>query len=79
MRIRTVTDGDGPLWARTLIRMMSRCKGKVSPPLRVYGWKPGILLMFLGLGKVVRAPGELPERLKRLAMYWTARRIECTF
>jgi len=79
MRISMVKNGDGPFWSRLLFRLLEGLRGKVPPPLRAYGWKPATLLMFLGLGGVIRARGRLPERLKRLAMYWTARQVECSF
>jgi hypothetical protein len=79
MRIKGLAGDQGPLWVRILFRVMGRRSGGVPEPLRVYGWKPKILRSFLGLGKSVREPGELPERLKRLAMYWTVRQIECAF
>ncbi len=78
MRIRGIGNSEGPVWLRVLFRLMARRNG-VPAPLRVYGWRPRILRSFLGLGKSVRAPGVLPERLKRLAMYWTARQVECAF
>ena len=79
MRIKMVTKDDGPLFSRLLFRLIETFRGKVTPPLRAYGWKPATLLRFLGLGRAIRARGELPERLKRLAMYWTARQVECSF
>lgn len=79
MRIKGLTDSQGPLWLRIMFRFMGRRPGGVPAPLRVYGWRPKILRAFLGLVREVRAPGALPERLKRLAMYWTARQIECAF
>jgi len=77
--MRGVAKGDGPIWLRILFRVMGRQANGVPAPLRIYGWKPRILRSFLGLGKSVRQPGSLPERLKRLAMYWTARQVECAF
>ena len=79
MRIPGITNDKGPIWQRILFRFMEKRPGGVPAPLRVYGWKPKILRSFLGLGKAVRTPGELPERLKRLAMYWTARQVDCAF
>lgn len=79
MRIHGISDKEGPLWQGIFFKIMGSRSGGVPKPLRVYGWKPKILVAFLRLGKSVRAPGELPERLKRLAMYWTARQIECAF
>ena len=79
MRIRRIADGQGPLWMRILFRVMGRRPRGVPAPLRVYGWKPKLLRSYLGLGKSVRESGEIPERLKRLAMYWTARQVECAF
>jgi len=77
--MKMVSESDGPFLSRVLFLLVSRLRGEVSPPLRVYGWKPAILLFFLGLGKSVRAHGVLPERLKRLAMYQAARQVECSF
>jgi hypothetical protein len=79
MRITGLADSQGPLWLRLLFRIMGRRPGGVPAPLRVYGHKPKILRAFLGLGRSVRAPGALPERIKRLAMYWSARQVECAF
>jgi alkylhydroperoxidase family enzyme len=79
MRIKGLADDQGPLWLRILFKILRRRTGGVPAPLRVYGRKPKLLRAFLGLVKSVRAPGELPERLKRLAMYWTARQVECAF
>ena len=79
MRMQGVGNRQGPFWQRLLFRIMGRRPGGVPAPLRIYGWRPKILRSFLGLGKSIRAPGELPERLKRLAMYWTARQVECAF
>lgn len=77
--IKRVNEGQGPLWVRTLFRLLGRRPGGVPAPLRVYAWRPKILRSFLALGRSVRAPGVLPERLKRLAMYWTARQVQCAF
>lgn len=79
MRIAGIEKSKGPIWLRGLFMFMESRSGGVPAPLRVYGWRPKILKSFLGLGRSVRAPGELPERLKRLAMYWTARQVECAF
>lgn len=79
MRIKEISDDQGPIWMRIAFRVMGRRPGGVPAPLRIHGWKPKILRAFLRLGKTVREPGELPERLKRLAVYWTARQIECAF
>ena len=79
MRIAGIERSKGPVWLRVLFKIMGSRSGGVPAPLWVYGWKPNILKSFLGLGRSVRAPGELPERLKRLAMYWTARQVECAF
>ena len=79
MRIQPVSVQKCSFWLRCIFRIMGRSPGGIPAPLKVYGWKPWILLMFLGLGKAARRPGLLPERLKRLAMYWTARQVECAF
>lgn len=77
--MRGIANGEGPLWLRISFRAMERRSGGVPAPLRIYGWKPKILRAFLRVGRSVREPGLLPERLKRLAMNWTARQVECAF
>ncbi|NIQ95280.1 MAG: hypothetical protein GWN87_14535, partial [Desulfuromonadales bacterium] len=57
MRIEMLPARRGPIWMRVLFDILRRRHGKVSPPLRVYGWKPGILRTFLGLGRAVRKSG----------------------
>jgi hypothetical protein len=79
MRMKGVANGQGSLLVRGVFWLLRRERGGVPAPLRIYGWRPAILGSFLGLGWAVRKPGALPERLKRLAMFRTARLVECAF
>jgi hypothetical protein len=79
MRMPGVGEGKGNWLVQGLFRLMERRPGGVPAPLRIYGWRPAILRAFLGLGRAVRRPGALPERLKRLAMFRTARLVDCAF
>lgn len=79
MRLKGVTSGAGGWFVRVLFWFLGRKKGKVPAPLRVYAYRPSILKGFLGLVRAVERPGALPERLKRLAMYWSARLVECRY
>jgi hypothetical protein len=78
MRLNGISDKDGKLWVRVLFRLMRR-KGGIPQPLRIYAWRSDIMRTFLSLGRAVRKPGALSERLKRLAMFRTARLVECAF
>jgi hypothetical protein len=74
-----VTKDKYDLFTRVLFWFMRRRSGTVSAPLRIYALRPEIMRTFLGLGRAVRKPGALPERLKRLAMFRTARLVECAY
>jgi hypothetical protein len=79
MRMEGISKGRKALWVRLVFRLMRWRSGAVPQPLRIYAWRPDILRTFLSLGRAVRKPGALPERLKGLAMYRTARLVECAF
>jgi hypothetical protein len=79
MRLKGVQAGKGGWFVRVAFWFLARKLGQVPAPLQVYAYRPPILRGFLGLVRVVERPGVLPERLKRLAMYWTARLVECRY
>lgn len=79
MRMSGMKDAEAGFTTRILFALLKWRTGKVPAPLRVYAHKPGIMRGFLTLARRVRGVGALPERLKRLAMYWTAHRVECPF
>lgn len=79
MRIGGVRDGEGSPVVRLIFHLLRRRSGQVPKPLRIYAHRPGILLGFGRLTRAVESPGPLPDRLKRLAMYWTARLVECRY
>lgn len=79
MRLKGVQTGKGGWFVRVAFWFFGRKLGKVPAPLRVYAYRPSIMRSFLGLVRAVERPGALPERLKRLAMYWTARLVECHY
>jgi len=47
--------------------------------MRVYAYIPSIMRAFGGLARTIRRPGTLPGRLKGMAMYWTARTVQCSY
>jgi hypothetical protein len=79
MRVQGVQTGKGGWFARVAFWFLGRKLGKVPSPLRVYAYRPSIMSGFIGLVRAVERPGVLPARLKRLAMYWTARLVECRY
>lgn len=79
MRLKGVKSGEGGWFVRVVFWFLARKQGEMPAPLRVYAYRPSVLKGFLGLVRVVESPGVLPERLKRLAMYWTARLVECRY
>lgn len=79
MRLEGVRDGEGGVLTRLLFGLLRRRQGRVVEPLRLYAHRPPILRGFLGLARAVEHPGALPQRLKRLAMLWTARQVECRY
>lgn len=79
MRIKGIDPGKVGLWTRLLFNWLRRRQGRVSDPLRAYAYRPAILWGFLRLARVIRRRGVLDPRLKGLAMYWTARNVDCAF
>jgi hypothetical protein len=79
MRLKGVETGQGGWFVRVAFWFLGRKMGKVPAPLCVYAYRPSIMGSFLGLVRAVESPGVLPDRLKRLAMYWTARLVECRY
>lgn len=79
MRIIGIDGEKGSRLLRIFFWFMKLRLGRVPPPLRVYAYRPAILWAFLRLARVIRRKGALPPRLKGLAMYWTARTVECSF
>ncbi len=79
MRIAGIEDEQGGLLLRMFFRFMRLRLGGVPLPLRIYAYCPSIMWSFLRLARVIRRKGALPPRLKGLAMYWTARTVECSF
>lgn len=79
MRLKGVQNGEGGWLVRAAFRFLRWKSGEVPAPLRIWAYRPGIMRAFGGLARRVEKPGRLPERLKRLAMYWTARTVECVF
>lgn len=79
MRIVGIESKKGGFLLRIFFWFLKLRLGRVPPPLRVYAYRPGIMWSFLRLARVVRKKGALPPRLKGLAMYWTARSVECAF
>lgn len=79
MRLKGVKNGEGGWLVRIVFRFLRRRDGRVPNPLRIYAYRPPIMKAFLDLAGKVRRSGDLPDRLKRLAMYWTSRSIECVF
>lgn len=78
-RLKGIQDGEGGWLVRIVFRFLRLRDGKVPNPLRIYAYRPPIMRAFLALARKIRRPGKLPDRLKRLAMYWTSRTIECAF
>lgn len=79
MRLKGVQSGEGGWFVRVAFWFLARKLGQVPAPLGVYAYRPSIMRGFLHLVRAVEGPGVLPDRLKRLAMYWTARLVECRY
>jgi hypothetical protein len=79
MWLKGVQIGEGGWFVRIAFWFLGRKLGKVPAPLRVYAYRPSIMRGFLRLVRAVEGQGVLPDRLKRLAMYWTARLVECRY
>ncbi len=79
MRLEGIPNGKGGWFVRLVFLFLGLKQGKVPAPLRIYAHRPSILKGFLGIVRAVESPGVLPEHLKRLAMYWTARLVECRY
>lgn len=79
MRIVGIDGDKGNVLLRIFFWFMKLRLGQVPLPLRVYACRPAIMGAFMCLARVVRGKGVLSPRLKGLAMYWTARTVECSF
>ncbi len=79
MRLQGVKKENAGPFVRILFRLLRWRTGKVPKPLTVYAHRPAILRSFLKLGRTVQGSDQLPARLRRLVMYWTARLVECPF
>ena len=79
LRLKGIEEKQRGLLVRMFFRILRWRQGHVPAPLQVYAWRPAILWHFLGLGRAIRRRGRLSPRLKGLAMYWTARNVECRF
>jgi len=79
MRLKGVQDRDGGWLVRIVFGLLRLKSGSVPEPMRIYAYVPSILRAFGGLARTIRKPGTLPGRLKGLAMYWTARTVQCSY
>jgi len=79
MRLDGVKRAEGGMVVRILFWFLRRRHVRIPAPIRVYAYRPAILWSFLRLARVVRRRGALSPRLKGLAMYWTARTVECAY
>ncbi len=79
MRMDGVPDGEGGLTVR-LARLISRWKhGQVLDPLRIYSHHPKVLRGVGFLKRAIEGGGALSDRIRSLAMHYTARQIGCPF
>jgi len=79
MRLKGVKDKEGGWFVRLVFRFLRWRDGRVPNPLRIYAYRPPVMRAFLNMSRKISSSGDLPDRLKRLAMYWASRSIECVF
>ena len=79
MRLQGIQEDKAGLFTRILFKLLRRRTGRVPKPLTVYAHRPKIMRSFLRLGQAVQKGDELPARVRRLSMYWTAKLVECPF
>ena len=79
-RIDPVPPQRAPLWIRALYRYAKRRYGEVPEPFAVSAHHPGLLIAG-GIHESVleRASRKLPANVRELAVYWTARKIGCSW
>ncbi len=79
-RIAPLSPAAAPLLTRLLWSYAKRRFGEVPEPFAVYAHHRGLLLAgAVHEGVLERASGALPAAVRELAVYWTARRIGCSW
>ncbi len=79
-RIEPVSPQRAPRWIRAVYRIARRRYGAVPEPFAVSAHHPGLLLSAaIHETALERASKKLPANVRELAVFWTARRIGCSW
>jgi alkylhydroperoxidase family enzyme len=79
-RIDPVPPQQAPLWIRAIYRYAKRRYGEVPEPFAVSAHHPGLLVAGgIHESLLERASRKLPTNVRELAVYWTARKIGCSW
>jgi AhpD family alkylhydroperoxidase len=79
-RIDPVSPQRAPRWIRAMYRYAKRRFGEVPEPFTVSAHHPGLLVAG-GIHEMAleKASRKLPANVRELAVYWTARKIGCSW
>jgi alkylhydroperoxidase family enzyme len=79
-RIAPLSPKKAPLITRLMWRYAKRRFGEVPEPFTIYAHHTGLLVAAAAHeGMVQRASQTLPANIRELAVYWTARRVGCSW
>jgi alkylhydroperoxidase family enzyme len=79
-RIAPLSPKKAPLMTRLMWRYAKRRFGEVPEPFTIYAHHTGLLIAGAAHeGMLDRASRTLPANVRELAVYWTARRIGCSW
>jgi alkylhydroperoxidase family enzyme len=79
-RIDPVPPQRAPVWIRAVYRYARRRFGEVPEPFAVSAHHPGLLVAgAIHESALQRASRKLPASVRELAVYWTARKIGCSW
>jgi len=79
-RIEPLSPKKAPLMTRLMWRYAKRRFGEVPEPFAVYAHHQGLLVAgAMHEGMLERASKALPANIRELAVYWTARRVGCSW
>jgi alkylhydroperoxidase family enzyme len=79
-RIEPVPPQRAPMWIRAAYRYAKRRYGEVPEPFAVAAHHPGLLIATsIHESAIQRASRKLPANVRELAVYWTARKIGCSW
>jgi AhpD family alkylhydroperoxidase len=79
-RVPPLAPQHAPLWVRAMYRIAKRRFGEVPEPFAVAAQHPGLLVAgAIHETALDRASRRLPANVRELAVFWTARKIGCSW